>query len=145
MANSDRTPFHSLLMQCAGVSPRDRANNRTFFYWTLTLAISMLAVTFILKREFITGLLAYPVAAIIPLVALMTVHAYYRLVTQADELIRKIHLEAFSIGFLAGTVYFFLFSALRLLDIANPDPHILFTVMLVGWTYGQVRGARRYL
>lgn len=131
---------------CVGtMTPTDVRNLGRFNLWMMGWAVSWVATLFALKLggDLAPGL-RYALTAIPIAVALATIVAYLRFLRQADELLRKIHLEGMAWGF---GVAFVLTTASPLLERAGAPPleaAILWAAMVFGWAIGQLVGRRRY-
>lgn len=126
------------------MTARDAGNLRRFNVVTLAWAMMFVAATLAIVQYGVSGLTGWALAAATLLLGLASMATYLRFLRAADELLRKIHLEALAFGF--GTaIVFMLFWRLceRLggpkLDVVDPV-----LVMVVCWAAGQWLGLRRY-
>lgn len=90
------------------------------------------------------GPVALTLAAIMTVLALLTIRAFMDFLRQADELLRRIQLEALALGFGAGWMFMLCYRVFERLgapqlDIGNPILIMAFTFAL-----GQYLGIRRY-
>ena len=140
-----RTTIWQKLASCATERPEDRRNN-----WIATGLLAIWAFTYVLASALIRGdriqegLPTYAVALVPIVLSMVAVAAYMRFVLRADELLRKMSLEAFSFGFAGGFVATF---ALDLAEKAGFGPFDISTPMLAMaacWILGFLVAARRY-
>lgn len=105
----------------------------------------VIGITWLLEQQALSaplrlGLIVIPVALFA-----YAVVSYCRLVRQADELQRHIHLEALALAFPASIVAVFLCEYLRKADfIAQFKPDYALMMMLLLWGLGYVLAWRRY-
>lgn len=83
-----------------------------------------------------------PAAALF--LGVMTVRAYVRFLRNADELLRKIHLEALAIAFGTGAVFMPVYRLCERLGAPKLDSVDPLFVILLAWVFGQWFGGRRY-
>lgn len=147
---SEETQTHTLsavwryFATCRNATPKDRRNARRALWWLLAWAVSFVAVSFGLKEAWMSGSVArYAAVSLSIVIGLVAVLAYVRLVREADELQRKIQLEAMALGF--GGAFLGNF-ALALLQHAglSVDPGDQFLVAVVFYMIGVILGASRY-
>ena len=82
-----------LLLQCG--TKRDRQNQLRIMPWTFGWMLSFLAMTFAIRREWITSDAAVVAISIVIMgFGVGTMLAYRRFLREADELVRKIELDA---------------------------------------------------
>lgn len=111
------------------LTPRDAHNLRIFGFWISAMAISLIAGTFLIEARFVP--LAWLLPATCAFLGLMAVRAYVIFIRNADELLRKIHLEALAVGFGAGLVFmptYRLCERLGAPKLDSVDPIIVFVV-----------------
>jgi hypothetical protein len=124
----------------------DRRNQRRVVVWSLLWVSSWLAVHFAVSRGWVASELWALVANAVPAVlGLAVIAAYRRFLTEADELRRKIELDAlavaFGVGVVGGLVYWLLG---RTGLVPEPDVLILVTAMIFAQGVGVLLGQRRY-
>lgn len=125
-------------------TPRDVQNMRVFNYWFLSAMVFFLVATFTIKRELVVPALGWTLTALSVGLLVMGVRAYIVFIRNADELLRKVQLEALALGFGAGMVFMLgwrLCERLGALKLDVSDPII---VMLLVFAIGQYLGMRRY-
>ena len=131
---------------CGDMTPRDWRNAKRILAVTLGFAVTLLATTYLIRREVVsTGPIGWAVAAAPSVVAIFVVFAYGRYIREADELQRAIHLTALAIGmgacFIATTAYM---QFERLGAPVADFPENIMLVMAVAYSLGVVWGVRRY-
>lgn len=97
-------------LAACGMPRRDQRNQRLILIWWLGWMLSWLGVLWAVKRGLLDGGVAATAAAIASsLLALGGIAAYRRYLREADELRRKIELDAlaaaFAVGAVGGLVY----------------------------------------
>ncbi len=127
---------------------RDRRNHLIYRCWSILFAVSLVASVWMLKAGFANGAARWAIAALPVALWLPWVLAYLRLLHEADELVRRIQLEAAMAGFLAGFSggigYTDLAAAgLLRLDAATAVP-LMVAVIALGYAVGQARASKRY-
>lgn len=145
--SSDNRPNPWWAWGCAAeLGPRDRVNYKRFNGLILGWAVITVATALCLKTwGDALGPAAYAVALVPTAVFLLGVRAYVRFLREADELTRKIHLEAMAVGFGVGLVFMF---GYPLLERAGAPPLDLQTDVVlptvIGYVIGILRAQRRY-
>jgi len=90
---------------CCTMTPRDRRNERLATGWMLAWMASWLAVNLAISYGVLARGVPGTVAALLPLgLGVRMIQAYRHFLREADELLRKIHLEALAVSFGAGLV-----------------------------------------
>ncbi len=131
---------------CVGLmTPTDVRNlgrfNLSMLSWGLSWAVALFALRLLPE---LPAPLRYAIAALPTLVALAAILAYLRFLRQADELLRKIHLEGMALGFGVG---FLIATGWPLFERAGAPPLEMvwvWTAMVFGWGVGQAIGRKRY-
>ncbi|HEX2059549.1 MAG TPA: hypothetical protein VHK90_02310, partial [Thermoanaerobaculia bacterium] len=90
------------------------------------------------------GALAYGLTAATIVLMTMAARAYVMFLRGADELLRKIQLEALALAFGAGGVFMIGWRLCERLGAPKLDVNDPFVVMAVVWGLGQWLGFRRY-
>lgn len=145
MEPEPRKPWFS--WGCNGdLSERDRRNLRRYNAWVLTFGFLFVASVALLARSgVVEGTVMRWIVALVPdVVGVMAVRAYVRFLRDADELVRKIHLEATALGFGAGVVFILGYALAELAGAPRMDTPIPAAVMLLLAGLGQWLGMRRY-
>jgi hypothetical protein len=129
---------------CSGPQ-RDRRNHRRIRLWALAWAISFIAVTLVIKREWLPFGVTLVGVAGNALFGIATILAYRRFLGEADELRRKIEVEALAFAFGAGIVGGLTY---WLLVVSGAVPAMgfayVFAAMLFTHSAGVVMGRRKY-
>jgi hypothetical protein len=130
---------------CQGMTERDRRNARTTNYWMFGWMVVFVGSTFAMRGGYLEpGLLAWVLLAACTALGLVVVHFYMRFLRDADELLRKIQLEALAIGFGAAFVGTFTMSLIERLYGWSFDIGDLLLVMVIFYMLGIINGMRRY-
>jgi hypothetical protein len=131
---------------CSGsATPTDLRNLGRFNLWLLVWAVSFGGATYLLSRHIVPpGLPGYALAGGSTLLGVVALGSYVVFLRAADELQRKIQLDALAIAFGVGVVFM---NGYRLLEHAGAprlevsDPLL---PMLAAWVVAQFWGLRRY-
>jgi hypothetical protein len=124
---------------------RDQHNQRRIVLWSLAWALSFVAVTLVIKKEWLP--FGLTIAGVIgsAIIGVATVLAYRRFLAETDELRRKIEVEAlafaFGVGFVGGHSYWLL-----VVKGAAPATGFIYVFAAMALTYsaGVVMGLRKY-
>ncbi|HEX7153552.1 MAG TPA: hypothetical protein VF618_18840 [Thermoanaerobaculia bacterium] len=131
-------------MAANALTPRDAINIRHFYLWLLAAAAAFVAATLLFDGRFLSGPPAWALAATVIVLLLFTLRAYLRFLRAADELLRKIHVEALALAFGAGFIFMTgwrLFERLGAFKLDVNDPVL---VMMLFFALGLWLGTRRY-
>jgi len=128
------------------LSERDRQRLRAFNRWLLGWSLSVGAAMVLLAKD---GLIASPAfrwtLALLPdLLGIFAVLSYVRFLRHADELMRKVHLEAIALGFGAGLVFVLGYRLATEIGAPPLDGAEPAAIMLLFAGLGQWLGMRRY-
>lgn len=133
------------LATCTGMTQRDIRNARTTNVWVLVWAVCFVGLSFAVRGgQLAPGLLAWAAVAACTLLGLVVVWYYMRFLREADELLRKIQLEALAIGFGAGFIGTFSLSLLEHLHGWVFDIGDILLLMVAFYVLGIISGMRRY-
>jgi hypothetical protein len=128
------------------VTERDRRNQRRIIVWSFVWIAAWLAVSLALSRDLLapgTPAIALTLLTLLP--GLGTILAYRRFLREADELLRKIEMEAlalaFGVGIVGGFTYFLLEQAGA---VAEKDLLIIPLLMIATQAVAVFIGRRRY-
>jgi hypothetical protein len=125
---------------------QDARNMRVFNYWTFAMAFWFAGATILLGKGFIEP---QPAAWIFPigglLVAAFTVRSYVRFLREADELLRKVHLEGLSFGIGAAVIFMPVYRLCERLGAPELDSVDALFVIVLAWAWGQWRATSRYV
>jgi hypothetical protein len=126
-------------------TPRDSRNIRNFTLWLFAAMASFMVASILIRREIIDrGPLAYALTGLTIALLLVMLRAYIVFIREADELLRKVQLEALALSFGATIVFMLgyrLCERLGALKLDVDDPMI---VMSLVFAIGQWIGMRRY-
>ncbi len=125
---------------------RDRKNQRLIVIWTLAWVIPFLVADAVIDNGWIENDLAtYAIVSVVTLIGVAVLFAFGRFLRQADELMRKIQLDALAltvgVGIVAGFSYTLLAGA-GLVDQA--EAMTLVMIMTITYVVGVIAGYRRY-
>lgn len=132
-------------LDSCSVPERDRHNQRRIVLWSLAWALSFVAVTLVIKKEWLP--FGLTIAGVIgtAIIGVATVLAYRRFLVETDELRRKIEVEAlafaFGVGFIGGHSYWLL-----VVKGAVPATGFIYVLAAMVLTYsaGVLMGLRKY-
>lgn len=125
---------------------QDTRNMRIFNYWAVAMAIWFAGATILLGKDLIAPQPAawiFPVAGLI--ISVFTVRAYVHFLRNADELLRKIHLEGLSFGVGAAVIFMPVYRLCERLGAPKLDSLDALMVIILAWGYGQWRANARYI
>jgi apolipoprotein N-acyltransferase len=124
---------------------RDRPNQWRVTLWSLIWAISFIAVTLAIEMKWLPfGMLLAGVTAN-AILGIANVLAYRRLLDEADELRRKIEMEALAFAFGAGVVGGMIYWLLVVMGAVPGTGFIyIFAAMMITYSVGVVMGHRKY-
>ena len=139
-----KTMFASFLDRCLAPA-RDRKNQRRVILWSLVWILGWMIVMVAAKREWLTDWQVAAGTALTLVPAILTIGAYRRYLRQADELHRKIELEALALSFGVGVIGGITYYPLALGGVVEMSDY-LFVVLAMVATHavGVLLGHRRY-
>jgi len=127
---------------------RDARNAGGFNRWMLAAAIAYIAATAALRWRAalpaISPALQWLLVGTALLFAVEATRRYVLYLRQADELLRRIQLEALGLGFAAGAVVALLYPLFELLGAPALGGRGIAVVLLLAWAAGSWLAARRY-
>jgi predicted membrane-bound spermidine synthase len=127
-------------------SESDRRNQYRFLRWAAAWAVSFVGASWLLRAADVglDGWTVWAVAVAPNLLAVAAGAAYVRFLREADELIRRIQLEALAIGF--ATALFVGLGYALLEHAGAPELGVgnLTVVMMVAFALGGLVGLKRY-
>jgi hypothetical protein len=132
--------------QCSTLYSRgDAKRMRVFHAWFAAAMISFFSMTIVLSEKWLeAGALAYALTAITIVFMIMAAWSYVVFLRNADELLRKIQVEALAFSFAAGAVFMMGWRLCERLGAHRLDVDDPFLVMVIVWGLGQYAGFRRY-
>jgi hypothetical protein len=138
-ASSDADP-----PSCASFyTARDWRNQFRFTLWVLAAGLAYIGATAALRWR-APGLLPWLLVGLAVLLAVQATRRYLVFLRAADELLRKIEMEALALGFAAGASFSLLYPLLEKLGAPELDEHATAVVMMLSWAAGSWLGTRRY-
>ncbi len=127
---------------------RDASNLRRFNFWMLAAAVAYIAATAALRwREAIPAAspaLQWLLVGATLLLALAAIRRYLLFLRQADELLRRIQLEALGTGFAVGAAVAMVYPLFELLGAPALGGRAIAVVLLLAWAVGSWFASRRY-
>lgn len=126
-------------------TPRDAHNYQIFTGWLVGAMAAFAAATILIDGEFIPAAGGWALIALTLVLMLGTMRSYIGFLRHADELLRKVHLEALAFAFGAGMVGMMVWRLCERLGAPKLDVNDAGLVMAVTWMAGQWIGARRYM
>ena len=124
----------------------DRRNQRNIIWWSAAWILPFLGVNLAITNEWIKNEALETVAvAGVTLLGLGVLFAYRKFLGNADELMRKIQLDALALTVGVGIVFGFSYTLLEGAGIvARAEAMTLIMVMIVTYISGVVVGQRRF-
>jgi len=144
-ATRDDAGFLRKLVTCSqGMRDIDRRNSRRTNAWLFAWMAVFVATSYALKSGNLSGLPAWLAIATSTALGIVAILRFNLFLREADELLRKIQLEAIALGFGAGFLAFFTGSLVAHLLNRTMDNGDLFLVMVIAYVVGVIVGTRRY-
>ncbi|HET8799309.1 MAG TPA: hypothetical protein VFO89_16590 [Thermoanaerobaculia bacterium] len=125
-------------------TPRDSHNYRIFTWWMTGAMLAFAAATILIDGKYIPDALGWGLTALSVGLMLASIRSYIYFLRHADELLRKVHLDALALSFGIGTVAMMGYRLCERLGAPKLDINDPFLVMIVVWALGQWAGMRRY-
>lgn len=148
MPNLEREPAGRFAWSsCAEhMRPSDLANMRRTTIWMITWTLSFAVATVLLALHVVKALpLTIAVATAPTLLGIGVIRSFLRFLREADELMRKVQMEAIGWGFGAGLVFMLGYRLFERIGAPHLDIVAPFVVMLFATAIGQFVAWRRYL
>src|SRR3990170_6498712 len=123
---------------------RDMQNYRTFTWWMTASMVMFAASTILIDGKFIGAPVGWAMTVLTIALSVAAMRSYISFLRVADELLRKVHLEALAFAFGAGLVCMMGYRLCERLGAPKLDVNDAALVMLLSWIGGQLLGARRY-
>ena len=123
---------------------RDIRNYRNFTWWMTAAMLTFAAATILIDGNFLPAAAgwALTIATVVLMVASM--RSYIAFLRNADELLRKVHLEALAFAFGMGLVAMMGYRLCERLGAPKLDVNDGGLVLFIAWIGGQWIGARRF-
>ncbi len=129
----------------AGITERDRRNIRKVNRWILAWMSCWVAVTFLISRELVPpGVATYAAVLATAALGVATLLSYVKFLHEAEELQRKIQLEALGFGFGVGFVAAVLLDLLTEIGAWGGEPADVIMFMVPAYSLGLIFGSWRY-
>ena len=125
-------------------TPRDRHNYQMFTWWLTAAMATFAAATILIDGEFIPRSVGWLLTVTSVVLMIAATRRYILFLRVADELLRKVHLDALAIAFGAGIVSMMGYRLCERLGAPKLDVNDAALVMLLCWIGGQWLGSRRY-
>ena len=125
-------------------TPRDARNYRVFGWWMTAAMLAFAAATILIDGNLIPAVAGWGLTVASSVFMVGAMRSYILFLRAADELLRKVHLEALAFAFGAGIVAMMSYRLCERLGAPKLDVNDAALVMLVCWVGGQWLGARRY-
>ena len=125
-------------------TPRDAHNYRIFTWWMTGAMLTFSAATILIDGKLIPSAMGWMLTAASVVLMVVSMRSYMSFLRNADELLRKVHLEALAFAFGAGIVAMTGYRLCERLGAPKLDVNDASLVMLLCWIGGQWLGARRY-
>ena len=124
---------------------KDTRNYRTFSLWLIAAGVAFAATTIVLSEGYVgRGVVGWALAAVTIALFAITGRTYVIFLRGADELVRKVHLEALAASFGATALFMLGWRLCERLGAPKLDVDDPFLVMIVVWLTSVVVGFRRY-
>ena len=130
---------------CGGTK-RDRRNQRKIILWMLAWMVPWLTLTLGIKKEWFSfGPIAMIALVVITLMGVKMLFSYHHFLREADELRRKIELDALAIAVGISVVSSFSYATLeRAGVVGETDILSLMMIMMASYSISVVIGLWRY-
>lgn len=123
---------------------RDMSNLRRFQGFLIGWA-AVLVTSILLIDRWVAGVAAWALVALGIVLSLATVRSYFVFLREADELLRKVHVDGLALGFGAGLVFSLGYRMLERVGAPRLDVSDSAVVMMTFFAIGQWIGLRRYV
>lgn len=125
---------------------RDRANLWRLLLFVALWCLSWLGATSLFSSGTVatSGAIAYVVALVPNVVGVGMILVYLRFLREADEVQKKIHLEALGWGFGSGALFMIGYRLLERVGAPQLDICYPLAVMMIAWAISQLVATRKY-
>lgn len=123
---------------------RDVRNFQVYNAWMFGAMVAFAAATLLIDGAYVGRTVAWTIVALAVALMVATVCSYITFLRHADELLRKVHLEALAVAFGVGVVAMMGYRLCERLGAPKLDVNDASLVMMLCWIGGQWVGARRY-
>jgi hypothetical protein len=125
-------------------TPRDSRNYQAFAWWLTGAMAAFATSTILIDGGFIPTAAAWAMTALTAGLMIMSMCSYAVFLRHADELLRKVHLDALAFAFGIGVVVMMTYRLCERLGAPKLDFNDPSLIMILTWMAGQWIGARRY-
>ena len=125
-------------------TPRDLRNYSVFIWWLSGAMAAFAAATILIDGDFIPRAAGWALTAVTAILMVLSMGSYIVFLRHADELLRKVHLEALAFAFGTGMVVMMVYRLCERLGAPKLDFNDPSLIMILTWMAGQWIGARRY-
>jgi hypothetical protein len=125
-------------------TPRDVRHLRAFHLWLGGAVLAFIAATVLIDQALIPAAAGWALTALSVMLMAFAIRAYMVFLRGADELLRKIHLDALALAFGVGAIAMMGYRLCERLGAPKLDVNDPFLVMMLVWALGQWIGLRRY-
>ena len=125
-------------------TPRDRRNYQQFTLWMAGAMLTFATATLLIDGGLIPDVVGWVLTATTTALMVAAIVSYTNFLRNADELLRKIHIEALAVAFGAGIVAMMGYRLCERLGAPKLDVNDPAFGMLLVWIGGQLLGARRF-
>lgn len=125
-------------------TPRDLRNYQVFVGWMMGAMFVFGGTTLLIDGKVIPAVAAWALTAVTASLMVVCMCSYIHFLRHADELLRKVHLDALAFAFGAGVVVMMTYRLCERLGAPKLDFNDGSLVMILTWMAGQWIGARRY-
>ena len=125
-------------------TPRDAERYRTFTWWMTGAMFVFAAATILIDQRYVPAAGGWVLTAVSVVLMGVAMRSYVRFLREADELLRKVHLEALAFAFGVGVVAMMGYRLCERLGAPKLDVNDAGLVMMLCWIAGQWVGGRRY-
>ena len=133
-------------MCCSALyTPRDARNMKVFNAWFIAAMLCFGVATIFTGEKWLQpGAIAWGLTAVTIALMAMTIRAYMIFLRDADELLRKVQLEALALSFGVTILFMIGWRLCERLGAPKLDVDDPLIVMVVIFAIGQILGTRRY-
>ena len=129
---------------CSDLTSRDQRNSRTFHLWFFVTMATFLTATILIKLNLVVPAIGWTLTIATALFSIGMLRSYVIFLREADELLRKIHVDGLALGFGVGAVFMVVYRLCERLGAPQLDTSDPLLVMVSFWAIGQWIGLRRY-
>lgn len=123
---------------------RDSHNYRVFTFWMMGAMLTFGTTALLIDGKFIPAKLGWILTSLTGALMVVSMCSYMQFLRQADELLRKVHLDALAFAFGTGVVVMMTYRLCERLGAPKLDFNDPSLLMMLVWMGGQWIVARRY-